>query len=64
VKKDIKRLLRAAEKQGFEVDRSTRHYKVTAPDGRVFGVSRSPAGSPALKRIRADFRKHGFEAVA
>ena len=59
--KDVQKLLRLAMKQGFVVEqnRKTSHYKVVSPSGGIFGVSFTPSDSLALKRIKADFRRHG-----
>lgn len=66
--KDVRALLRKAEKAGFLIDRQARHLKVSFPKscgcptpGEVaFGVSRTPGDLQAWKAIRSDFRKHGL----
>lgn len=58
--KDLKPLFRKARKQGFTIRRG-RKWKVTAPDGRTFGVALTPSDPLALKRITADFRRHGLK---
>jgi hypothetical protein len=58
--KNIRKLLRKAEKAGFEVNWAARHYKVTSPAGDTFGVSRSPADGLAWKKILCDFKRAGL----
>jgi hypothetical protein len=60
VKKDLKPLFKRAREQGFQIE-LRRKYRVTAPTGEVFGCAVTPSDHLALKRIKADFRRHGLE---
>jgi hypothetical protein len=62
-RKDIKQMLRAVRRNGYQVDEHAKHLKVLAPDGRfLVGVSSTPGDSLALKRIRSDLHKAGVLA--
>lgn len=60
VAKDVKPLMRRARKQGFVIEHRRRHFMVTAPDGRIFGVSCSPSDPYALRKIRKDFERISY----
>jgi hypothetical protein len=62
LRKDVRKLLKLAMKQGFVVEKSptTGHYKVVAPSGAIFGVLGTPSDPLSLKRIKPDFKRHGL----
>jgi hypothetical protein len=37
--KDVRNLMKQAQRQGFEIRRGGKHWKSVGPDGRVFGQS-------------------------
>jgi hypothetical protein len=59
-KKDVKKLLKEAIRQGFDVHQSHRgHYRVTAPTGVTATVSKTPSCPRTLDNTRADLRRIG-----
>jgi hypothetical protein len=61
--KDLKRLLRDAERQGFRVERCSGHFRVTPPNPAfpLIYVSITPSKSYTLHTIRGDLRRAGFK---
>ncbi len=59
VAKDLKPLFRKAKAQGFTIEKR-RKYRITAPDGTVFGCAATPSDPRAYKRIKQDFKRHGL----
>jgi hypothetical protein len=46
LRKEIKELLREAERQGWRVERRSRHYMLFAPDGKGMVTIASTPSSP------------------
>jgi hypothetical protein len=42
MEKDVKKLMKQAQRQGVEIRRGGKHWKCVGPDGRVFGQSSTP----------------------
>jgi len=42
MEKDVKKLMKQAQRQGVEIRRGGKHWKRVGPDGRVFGQSSTP----------------------
>ena len=62
VNKDIKDLLSAATRQGFEITYTgSGHWRCTAPDGRMTVVGSTPRGGKSLLRVKSKLRKLGVE---
>jgi len=63
VKKDLKRILAEAERQGWRVElQRSRHYKLYAPDGKGLVITGSTPGAPsALRNLIGEMRRCGFE---
>ena len=58
--KDMKKLVKSAERAGCEVIRGGKHYKVRCPGGGPqIIVSVTPSHPNAIERARADFRRPG-----
>lgn len=57
--KEIKKLIRALEKQGFEII-SSRHIKVRRGEVRV-SFSRTASDKRALRNIKADLKRAGAD---
>ena len=61
VKKDVEKLLREAERQGWRIEDRGRRYMCFSPNGStVVTVSKTPSAQKALITIRSDLRKGGF----
>lgn len=62
VDKDTRKVLRAAEKQGFEVRTSAKGYPMIYRDG-AFVTKAAQTGSDqrGLKNLIAALRRHGFQ---
>ena len=60
--KDLKKILQAAEKQGWKVERTKKgHWQLFAPDGvNIVTVSGTPGGAKAIQYIVSDLRRFGF----
>jgi len=59
--KDVKKLLRTLERDGYEIDTRSQHYKVCDGAGHVLvGIARTPSDPLAWKRIQADCRRAGL----
>ena len=59
--KDLRELIKQAEKQGFNVKlTSGGHYRWTAPNGVFFFSASSPSDARALKNITQYLRINGF----
>ena len=56
---EVRRLLRAARMLGFAVERRSKHWRLTAADGRVEVVGSTPrdATISALMRLLRRFRE-------
>lgn len=53
--KDLKRLLREAERKGWRVEQRRKHYQAKHMDGvRLVTISLSPSDHRALQNIRKD----------
>jgi hypothetical protein len=61
-RKDVKKLLAAAQAQGWRVEFGGGHFKLYAPDGvgRVT-ISGTSSDRRALANAIAQMRRHGFE---
>lgn len=62
VQKDLKKILKAAEKQGWRAEQlKSGHWRLYAPDGvNIVHVSGTPEGSQAIRDIVSDLRRYGF----
>jgi hypothetical protein len=62
VKKDVAKLLKEAERQGWRIEDRGRRYLCFSPDGNtVVTVSKTPSAQKALMNILSDLRKGGFD---
>ncbi len=63
MRKDLKRILKAAERQGWRVElQKSGHYKLYAPDGEnVVATGSTPGAASALRNLLARMRRYGFE---
>jgi hypothetical protein len=62
VKKDVAKLLKEAERQGWRIEDRGRRYLCFSPDGStVVTVSKTPSVQKALVNILSDLRKGGFD---
>lgn len=60
-RKDVKKLVKEAEKQGWGVVNKTDGWQLLAPDGEnIVTVHKTPS-SRAIRHYVADMRKFGFE---
>jgi predicted RNA binding protein YcfA (HicA-like mRNA interferase family) len=53
--KDIKKVLKQAKKQGWELHRKNKHYIYKHKNGGVVTVSGTTANQHTIKNIRKDF---------
>ena len=61
VKKDLRKLLQEAEKQGWRVVQVKMGYQLLAPDGiHIVTIHHTPGDHRALDNYIADMRKYGF----
>ncbi|MGH2912412.1 MAG: hypothetical protein ACRDJ3_08035 [Solirubrobacteraceae bacterium] len=63
LKKDLKRILEAAERQGWRVElQKSGHYKLYAPDGEnIVTTGSTPSAPSALRNVIGLMRRHGFK---
>ena len=62
VKKDVAKILREAERQGWRIEDRGRRFMCFSPDGRtVVTVSKTPSSQRAVLNILSDLRKGGFD---
>jgi hypothetical protein len=62
VKKDLKRLIREAEKQGWRVKPTTKGWMLYSPDGEwMETLHRTPSDWRSLQNTISRMRKHGFK---
>lgn len=63
LKKDLKRILEAAERQGWRVElERSGHYKLYAPDGEnIVTTGSTPSKPSALRNLISLMRRHGFK---
>jgi len=59
--KDVRKIIRQAEKQGCTIWKGRKHYKVRCPEGSQFSISSTPSTPWAILKIRQDFEKRGIE---
>jgi len=61
MKKEMKVLVRAAEREGWLVKRTKRgHYQWLPPQGRVIVTAGTPSDHRALRNIKSDLRREGL----
>jgi len=61
MKKDMKRLIQAAEAAGWVVSRTKKnHLKFKAPSGAIVIASSTPSDHRSLKNTRAELHRHGL----
>jgi hypothetical protein len=63
LKKDLKAILDAAERQGWRVElQRSGHYKLYAPDGKnIVTTGSTPSKPSALRNLIGLMRRYGFE---
>lgn len=62
--KDFQKLIKEAESQGWEVNRTGGgHLRWVAPDGRVVFSAFSPSDKRALQNTRKELRIKGFVVI-
>jgi hypothetical protein len=65
VKKDVAKILKKAEQQGWRVEDVGRRFKCYSPDGRTLvTVSKTPSSQNAVRAIVNDLKKGGFDPDA
>lgn len=63
VKKDVEKLLKEAERQGWRIEDRGRRYLCFSPDrSTIVTVSKTPSAQSALRNILSDLRKGGLVA--
>jgi hypothetical protein len=61
LRKEVKELLREAERQGWRVERRSRHYMLFAPDGKgKVTIASTPSTPRAITHSVARMRRYGF----
>jgi hypothetical protein len=62
VQKDLKKIRKAAEEQGWRVEATGNgHWRCYAPDGdNIVHMSGTPEGQKAIHYIVSDLRRYGF----
>lgn len=58
--KDVRHLLKALRKQGFEVVETTRHYEIRLNGARITTVARTPSDHRSLRNAIAPCKRAGF----
>jgi hypothetical protein len=60
-KKEFERILREIEKQGFRVERGTKHMKIWPPNKAMPMITAptSPGGGRGLANLKAQLRRSG-----
>ena len=61
MKKDIRRVFKALEAQGWRIDRGKRHFKCKAPNGGLVTIPSTPSDHRALLNARAQLRRAGAD---
>jgi hypothetical protein len=63
LKKDLKEILEAAERQGWRVElQRSGHYKLYAPDGEnIITTGSTPSTSSSLRNLISFMRRYDFE---
>ncbi|MDQ3662934.1 MAG: hypothetical protein M3454_18180 [Actinomycetota bacterium] len=61
--KDIKKIMREAERQGWRIVQGTKHIKAYPPDPShgMVTISSTAGDRNAIKNILRDLRRRGFE---
>lgn len=58
--REVRKILRGLERQGWRVTFGKKHYKVLSPDGQHrIVVSMTPSDAHALGNIKSDLRRAG-----
>lgn len=58
---DIKKIINECYRRGFIVKQGMNmHWKVYLPNGKMVVISSTPGGSPAINKIKADFKRNGY----
>lgn len=58
--KDIKRIFKAAKREGATIREGKKHHQVLCPAGGLVTVSRTASDRRALQNVVADLRRHGL----
>ena len=61
MQKDLKKVRRSAQREGFVFVDRRKHVKAIAPDGAIFELSKTPLGSATLPQIVCQFSRSGLE---
>jgi hypothetical protein len=62
VKKEVREILKKAEKQGWRIDQGKEHTKAYSPDGvTIVAVANTPGGGRWKQNLIAELKRGGFE---
>lgn len=59
MKKDLKKIFKALEDQGWRIDRRGKHVKCKPPSGPIVTVPSTPSDHRSLLNSRAQLRRAG-----
>lgn len=60
--KELREIIRAAERQGWRAEKRSRHWKLYSPDGEAIVVAAAtPGGGRWKANLIAELRRYGFE---
>lgn len=61
MEKELREILREAERQGWRVVRGSKHFKLYAPDGKtIVTAPTTPSDWRAIRDVIARMRRAGF----
>lgn len=62
--RDLRRLLHAAEAQGWTIRKGSKHFQLFSPDGEtIITVGGTPSDPRTKKNLRAMLKRAGVEGV-